>query len=172
MGETIHLLKTKGIPVDVVSGGGTPGVWTVHEIPGFTEHRAGTYVYNDRNTVAAGAATLSDCAMRIMATVVSRPTPDRAILDAGSKTLAADLGQGVAGHGLIVEYPDAVLAALSEEHGHVDLSLCRRAPNIGERVSIVPNHACVVSNLHNEVYGVRGGRVDVVWPVDARGAVR
>src|SRR5213596_1511103 len=63
MGETIHLLKTKGIPVDVVSGGGTPGVWTVHEIPGFTEHRAGTYVYNDRNTVAAGAATLSDCAM-------------------------------------------------------------------------------------------------------------
>src|SRR5437773_2246632 len=172
MGETIHLLKTKGILVDVVSGGGTPGVWTVHEIPGFTEHRAGTYVYNDRNTVAAGAATLSDCAMRIMATVVSRPTPDRAILDAGSKTLAADLGQGVAGHGLIVEYPDAVLAALSEEHGHVDLSLCRRAPNIGERVSIVPNHACVVSNLHNEVYGVRGGRVDVVWPVDARGAVR
>jgi len=172
MGETIHLLKARGIPVDVVSGGGTPGVWKVHEIPGFTEHRAGTYVYNDRNTVAAGAATLSDCAMRIMATVVSRPTPDRAILDAGSKTLAADLGQGVAGHGLIVEYPDAVLAALSEEHGHVDLSLCRRAPNIGERVSIVPNHACVVSNLHNEVYGVRGGRVDVVWPVDARGAVR
>jgi len=123
-------------------------------------------------TVAAGAATLSDCAMRIMATVVSRPTPDRAILDAGSKTLAADLGQGVAGYGLIVEYPDAVLAALSEEHGHVDLSLSQRTPKIGERVSIVPNHACVVSNLHNEVYGVRGGRVDVVWPVDARGAVR
>src|SRR5947209_18903142 len=99
MREALHLLELNGIRVDVVSGGGTSGVWTVHEIPGFTEHRAGTYVYNDRNTVAAGAATLSDCAMRIMATVVSRPTPDRAILDAGSKTLASDLGQGGAGHG-------------------------------------------------------------------------
>lgn len=172
MRETIRLLNARGITVNVVSGGGTPGVWKVHEVPGFTEHRAGTYVYNDCNTVAAGAATLEDCAMRIMATVISRPTRDRAILDAGSKTLSSDLGQGVAGHGLIVEYPEAVIATLSEEHGHVDVSLCRRAPKVGDRVSIVPNHACVVSNLHNEVYGVRAGRVEVVWPVEARGAVR
>src|SRR2546425_6128481 len=92
MRETIHLLKAKGIPVDVVSGGGTPGGWTGHEIPGFTEHRAGTYVYNDRNTVAAGAAPLSGCAMRIMAPVVSRPTPDRAILASGSNTLSTERG--------------------------------------------------------------------------------
>src|SRR5438046_6768636 len=89
MGETIHLLKTKGILVDVVSGGGTPGVWTVHEIPGFTEHRAGTYVYNDRNTVAAGAATLSDSAMRRRAPVAGPASPGRAIPAAGPRPLAA-----------------------------------------------------------------------------------
>ena len=133
--------------------------------------RAGTYVYNDRSMVRAGHCTLNDCAMHILATVVSRPTPDRAILDAGSKALTSDL-LGFADFGLIVEYPDAVITGLSEEHGTVDLSkVSGRRPEIGERVRIVPNHTCVVSNLFDQMVFHRGGVVTRVEPVAARGLV-
>src|SRR5256885_11670136 len=105
MRETIDLLKANGIPVDVVSGGGTPGVWKVHEIPGFTEHRAGTYVYNDRNTVAAGAATLRACAMRVIAPGLTRPPPHPAHPPAGSKTPPPGPGQGGPRYGFIGSMP-------------------------------------------------------------------
>ena len=93
------------------------------------------------------------------------------MLDAGSKTLTSDL-LGFDTYGLILEYPRAHLYALSEEHGHVDFSQCRRKPEIGERVTILPNHVCPVSNLVDEVIGIRHGRVEVLWPVAARGKVR
>ena len=79
---------------------------------------------------------------------------------------------GLDGFGLIVEYPDAIIYQLSEEHGHVDFSARRQAPAIGERVTIIPNHVCAVSNLFNEIVGLRGNRVEVVWPVAARGMLR
>jgi D-serine deaminase-like pyridoxal phosphate-dependent protein len=175
--EALGLLKRAGLEARVVSGGGTPQSWTAHQVPQLTEHRAGTYVYNDHNTLAAGTCTLDEVALRIHATVVSRPTPERAILDTGSKTLSSDLHKNpLRGHGrsygLIVEYPDAVIGALSEEHGVVDLAACRARPAIGERVTVVPNHCCVVSNLHDRVYAVRDGRVETVWTVAARGTVR
>jgi D-serine deaminase-like pyridoxal phosphate-dependent protein len=168
---TLAMLERTGLPAAVVSTGGTPVYRQAHEVPGVTEHRAGTYVFNDRATVAAGAATWDDCAMRIRTTVVSRPTPTRAILDAGSKTLSSDL-LTLQGYGHIVEYPDAVIVRLSEEHGHVDLSACARKPEIGEIVTVIPNHTCVVTNLHAQLVGVRAGRVEVVWDVAARGLVR
>jgi D-serine deaminase-like pyridoxal phosphate-dependent protein len=107
--------------------------------------------------------------MTVMATVVSRPTPERAILDSGSKTLAADRFNGE--HGFILEYPDARIYQLNEEHAYVDVSACDPRPVIGERVQVVPVHTCVVSNLHNVLYGVRGESVEVEWPVAARGLV-
>jgi D-serine deaminase-like pyridoxal phosphate-dependent protein len=168
---TFALLERAGLPFRVVSTGGTPAYRRAHEVPGVTEHRAGTYVFNDRATVRAGAAAWEDCAMRIRTTVVSRPAPDRAIIDAGSKTLSSDL-LGLTGHGHIVEYPEAVIQRLNEEHGIVDLSLCPAKPDIGEIVSVIPNHTCVVTNLHDALVGVRRGRVEVVWPVAARGMVR
>jgi len=103
--------------------------------------------------------------------VVSRPTEDRAIIDASSKVLTREQ-YFVKGFGRIVEYPDAVVANLSEEHGMVDLSASARKPKVGEVISIIPNHCCVVSNMVDEVYGVRNGAVEVVWPVAARGKVR
>jgi D-serine deaminase-like pyridoxal phosphate-dependent protein len=109
--------------------------------------------------------------MRVITTVVSRPTPDRGILDGGSKTFSSDLS-GLEGHGYMLEYPDATIYAQSEEHGHVDFSLCRNKPQIGERVTVIPNHTCVVSNLFNQVVGVRGNTVELIWPVSARGAVQ
>lgn len=163
-----------GIPIDTVSVGGTPGCWETHELPGVTELRVGTYIYQDRATVGAGVATLDDCAVHVHATVVSRPTPDRAVLDAGSKTLSSDrVAPSVGdGFGLILDYPDAVITRLNEEHAVVDLSACATRPAIGERVRILPNHVCVVSNLHDSMTVVQGGAVIGDWPVAARGCTR
>ena len=169
--RALELFKCAGVSVPVVSGGGTPAIFAAQNIPQLTEHRAGTYIYNDRMVVASGTATWDDCAMRVRCTVVSKPTPERAILDAGTKVFTSDL-YSVTGYGHLLEYPEAAVVNLSEEHGVVDLSGCRARPEIGEVVEVVPNHCCVVSNMVDEVYGVRDGKVEVVWPVAARGEVR
>jgi D-serine deaminase-like pyridoxal phosphate-dependent protein len=168
---TRSLLAGDGLPIERVSGGGTPCMWQAHTHSELTEHRAGIYVYGDRLTLRSEAVKLEDCSLLVVATVVSRPTSNRGILDAGSKSLSMDL-HGLDGYGFICEYPDAKIYALSEEHGHVDFSACARKPEIGERVSIIPNHCCVVSNLFDEVVGTRGGQVEVIWPVVARGTVK
>jgi D-serine deaminase-like pyridoxal phosphate-dependent protein len=139
-----------------------------------TEVRVGTYVYGDCLTAAAGRISVEECALRVRSTVASRPTRSRAILDAGSKTLSSDRGpEGRAEtYGLIVEYPDAVIEGLSEEHGHVDVSACERPPALGETVTIIPNHACATVNLHDEIALHRGGRDVRIVPVAGRGLVR
>jgi D-serine deaminase-like pyridoxal phosphate-dependent protein len=169
--QALALFGRAGIPVPVVSGGGTPAIFSVEKFPMLTEHRAGTYIYNDVMTVASGTATWENCAMRVRATVVSRPTDSRAVIDAGTKVLTSDQ-YTVKGYGHVLEYPQAQVVHLSEEHGVVDLSACPKRPQVGEAVSVVPNHCCVVSNMVDEVYGVRAGSVEAVWPVAARGAVR
>jgi D-serine deaminase-like pyridoxal phosphate-dependent protein len=169
--ETRALLTKDDIQIERVSGGGTPSIWQAHLHPDVTEHRAGIYVYGDRLTLRSGAVTLDTCALRVYATVVSRPTSERGILDSGSKSLSSDL-HGLDGYGYICEYPDAKIYSLSEEHGHVDFSACEHKPEIGERVSIIPNHCCTVTCLFDEVVGVRGDQVEVVWKVAARSTVR
>ena len=169
--ETRSALTVDRIPIEVVSGGGTKCMWQAHAHPELTEHRAGMYVYGDRHLMLAGAMPLETIAFSAIATVVSRPTPDRGILDSGSKTLSSDL-LGLEGHGYICEYPQARIYALSEEHAHVDFSACERKPDIGERVTVLPNHCCPVTNLLDEVIGVRGDRVEVAWRVSARGKVK
>ncbi len=169
--EALSLFRRARIAVPVVSGGGTPALSTVGTFPMLTEHRAGTYVYNDVLTVSAGAATWDDCAMAVRATVVSRPTPERAVIDTGSKVLTREQ-YAVKNFGRVVQYPDAVIKNLNEEHGVIDLSACAQRPEIGEVLDIIPNHCCVVSNMVDEVYGIRNGDVEVVWPVAARGKVR
>lgn len=169
--ETKALLQKDGLEVARVSGGSTPGMWQAHTHPEVTEHRAGMYIYGDRYTLKNGAMSQDDCSLKVICTVVSRPTAERGILDGGSKTFSSDL-LGLEGYGLILEYPDAVYYGQSEEHGHVDFSRCARKPEIGERVTLIPNHCCVVSNLFNQVVGVRGDKVEVIWPVAARGALQ
>ncbi|MGH7366845.1 MAG: alanine racemase [Candidatus Rokuibacteriota bacterium] len=169
--RALALFKQAGIPVPVVSGGGTPALATVDRFPMLTEHRAGTCVYNDAMVVSSGTATWEQCAMRVRTTVVSRPTGDRGVLDAGSKVLTSDLYQ-MKGYGHVMEYPDAQVAHLSEEHAVVDFSGCAERPDVGEVVSVVPNHCCVVTNMVDEIHGVRDGAVEVVWPVAARGRVQ
>jgi D-serine deaminase-like pyridoxal phosphate-dependent protein len=167
---TTGLLAPDDILVERVSGGGTPQMWHAHEHPLVTEHRAGMYIFGDRSTVNSGAMTLEDCSFRVIATVVSRPTADRGILDGGSKTFSSDIG-ALDGYGLILEYPGARFYAQSEEHGFVDWGACPRKPVVGERVSVIVNHCCPVVNLANDLIGLRDDRVEVVWPVAARGKV-
>ena len=169
--RALQLLQGAGIPVPVLSGGGSPSLKAVGDFPMLTEYRAGTYIYNDVMQVTAGAATWDDCAMTVRTTVVSRPTDNRAILDAGSKVMTYEQYYA-RGFGRIVEYPDAEITGFSEEHGIVDLGGSTSKPQIGEVVSIIPNHCCVVTNMMDEVHAVRSGKVETVWPVAARGKVR
>lgn len=169
--ETRQRLAAEGLAVERTSGGGTAPMWHAHEYPEIDEHRAGMYIYGDRYTLNAGALTIGDVAFHVLSTIVSRPTADRGVLDAGSKALSSDL-LGLEGYGLILEYPEAVIYALSEEHGHVDFSGCRRKPVVGEQVTIIVNHCCPVTNLFNEIIGVRRGQTEVTWSVEARGALQ
>jgi D-serine deaminase-like pyridoxal phosphate-dependent protein len=172
--EAKQVLGAAGIGIETVSVGGTPGCWSTHEVEGATELRVGTYVYQDRATVAAGVASLDEVALHVIATVVSRPTADRAVIDAGSKTLSSDLVAPSAGegYGLLVDLPGAVIVRLNEEHGVIDLSRATRRPEIGDHVRIVPNHTCVVSNLHDRVVLVKGDEVVGEAIVAARGRTR
>jgi D-serine deaminase-like pyridoxal phosphate-dependent protein len=159
-------VERRGLAVESVSAGGTPAMWAAGELrPVVTEYRVGTYVFNDRNTVLAGAASLDEVALTIAATVVSR-RDGRAILDAGSKALSSDAGSK-GGFGLVLEAPGSTLEKLNEEHGYVALAGGDHL-ELGRQVRIVPNHACVAVNLFEELVGVRDGKVEVTWPV-ARG---
>jgi D-serine deaminase-like pyridoxal phosphate-dependent protein len=172
--ESKRVFAAAGLDISTVSGGGTPNAWHAHEVAGLTEVRVGTYIYHDRATVAAGAASVEECALLLHTTVVSRPTEDRAVIDAGTKSLSSDLVAPSAGpgYGLILDYPDAVIERLNEEHGVIDLSRCKTKPSLGERIRILPNHVCVVSNLHDDVVLSRDGRVIDTWQVAARGKTR
>lgn len=171
--EAMHFLDRAGIGVDIVSGGGTGGALCAHEIEELTELRVGTYVFNDWGSVYKGWASLEDCALTVVATVVSRPNHDRVILDSGSKTLSSDrlVVDGKPVFGYIVEYPEAHIYQFAEEHAFVDMSRCADRPVIGEQVHVIPAHVCVAVNLHDRIYGIRGDQVEKEWAVAARGRV-
>jgi D-serine deaminase-like pyridoxal phosphate-dependent protein len=169
--EALAGVREYGLDAAMVSTGGSPNLKNLGKLKGATEHRPGTYIYNDRMQVAAGVAAWEDCALTIYSTVVSRAAPDRGILDAGSKTLTSDSG-GLDGFGLILEHPEARIARFAEEHGFLDLSRSNTRPNVGDVVRIVPNHVCVVVNMMDEVVMVRGEEIVGVLPVAARGKLR
>jgi D-serine deaminase-like pyridoxal phosphate-dependent protein len=167
-----------GIDVPEISVGSTPTARFITLQKGATEMRPGNYVFYDRTQVGLGATTLEGCAMHVIATVVSRPVASRVIFDAGAKTLAADAARGfgaVTGYGLV--YPDletsqplgsVAIERLSEEHAVARvLPDCPLKP--GDRVRILPNHSCVVTNLANELVLVDGLRVVERIAVEARG---
>jgi D-serine deaminase-like pyridoxal phosphate-dependent protein len=170
--DTADRIRGLGINIDHVSVGSTPSSWFTPKVTGITEMRPGTYVFHDNNAFRHGRIGPDRCAARIVATVVSRPAPDRAIVDAGSKALALDPSPSHPGHGYVVRHPRSTIARLSEEHGVVLLPSEERAFNVGDRVEIIPNHICPAVNLTDELVIVREGRVVDRWPVAARGKVR
>lgn len=170
--------RDAGVMVEEISVGSTPSARFITLQTGVTEMRPGNYVFYDRTQVGLGAAPLEQCAMHIISTVVSRPVASRVVFDAGSKTLTTDAARGfgaVTGHGLV--FPDLetdtpmgsiAIERLSEEH-----AVARVLPDCplktGDRVRILPNHACVVTNLANELLLVEGTKVLEKIPVLARG---
>jgi D-serine deaminase-like pyridoxal phosphate-dependent protein len=164
------VLRKGGFDVEVVSVGSTPTAPHCAAVPGVTELRVGNYVFYDAVQVALGSAGFADCALSVLATVISVPGPGRAIIDAGSKALGLDRGaQGstvLAGHGRIAGKP-AEIVRLSEEHGFLETA--EASFEIGEQVRIVPNHACSVINLFDFVWLVGDTGVDARWRVAARG---
>ena len=164
-------LADAGFTPPVVSGGSTPLAWRMHEVPGVTEVRPGTYVYHDRTTAEIGACGWDDCALTVLATVVSTAVPGQAVIDAGSKALGREPLRGVEGEGFgaLLDRPEVVVARMSEEHGILDLTRTEWRPGVGDLVRVVPNHVCIVVHLHETIFGVRGERVETRWPVSARG---
>jgi D-serine deaminase-like pyridoxal phosphate-dependent protein len=163
-------LRREGLEIQEVSVGSTPTARHAMTVAGVTECRPGNYVYHDASQVSLGTCALEDCAMTVLATVVSAPAPDRAVLDAGSKTVSTDpLRPRAEGFGWVLGRR-ARLSRLSEEHGVLAVEEGERF-RVGERVRVLPNHACVVSNLHDRVVAVRGESVVAEWRVAARGRV-
>ncbi len=169
---TAALLRENGFEIDVVSVGSTPAAFSTTTIDGITEMRPGTYVFNDNTAFRFGRITPERCALRILATVVSRPAPDRAVIDAGSKTLAMDPSPSKKGFGYIVDLPEATIVRVSEEHGVIELPEGSRDLKVGDRIEIIPNHVCPTVNLQDEMFVVRDGEVKACWDVIARGKVR
>lgn len=166
------LLDSAKIPYPVVSGGNTPAAYDSHRFHGVTEIRPGTYVFNDRNTVDAQSASYADCAATVLTTVVSTSVQHRAIIDAGSKMFSGDqLLSGERKHyGYVQEHPELIVDDLSEEHGHVLVPLSSPI-QVGDRISVVPNHICPSINLQEKVYVISAGQVVDVWRVAGRGGV-
>jgi D-serine deaminase-like pyridoxal phosphate-dependent protein len=170
LAAAIALWKQRGLNTAIVSGGSTPTAYQSHLVPQWTEVRPGTYVFNDLNTAYRGYCEIDDCAARIHCTVVSDAVPGKLVLDAGSKTLTSDRNAAGEhhGYGLIVEYPKAKITRLSEEHGEVDIRSCDKAPKVGERVTVIPNHICPCVNLQDQVWWSEAGMLEPAM-VDARG---
>ena len=163
-------LDEAGLPCPIVSSGGSPDMWRAHETAGVTEVRIGTYVYNDRSLVERGTCTEGDCALHVLATVASVPARGRAVIDAGSKALTSDLF-GLEGYGRVSGHPTVRVASLSEEHGVLRWDDGSAPFAVGDRVRVLPNHACPVTNLFDAVWLTEDGETAEPEPVAARGTV-
>ena len=173
MRDLAERCRKNGVPVEEVSAGATPPARFSLEQAGFSEFRPGNYVYFDRTQVALGAAALDDCALTVLATVVSKPAKDRIIFDSGSKTLTNDGARGFApleGFGTVVGHDNLSIERLSEEHATVRVKEGSTTLEPGDRVRIIPNHSCVVSNLVDQAWLVDDRMVEPL-PIAARGKI-
>lgn len=169
---TAEAIRRAGLAITEVSVGSTPASMHTPSVGGITEMRPGTYVFRDTTGFVYGIYGPDRCAARVLATIVSHPSMDRMIIDAGSKTLALDKSHGHPGHGYIIGHPGSTIDRLSEEHGVVVIPADDPGFTIGERIEIIPNHICPSVNLLDELNIVRDGQVIDVWPIAARGKVR
>jgi D-serine deaminase-like pyridoxal phosphate-dependent protein len=171
LARALELSEQAGLKTDVVSSGGSPDMWKDEGLAHVTEYRVGTYIYFDRSLAERGVCTYDECAVSVLATVVSRPNDQRALIDAGSKALTSDL-LGLKGYGVVRELGFAKVYNVNEEHGYLDIADCNDKPKVGDLVRVTPNHVCPVINLFDKVVVVRGQEVLGAVKVDARGMVQ
>lgn len=170
MVETADMIRADGIEVREVSVGSTPTARFAAQVKGVTEIRPGTYVFYDTTQVMKFACSWEDCAQTILATVVARH-PERLIFDCGSKTLSSD-GAPNGLFGTVKGYPNLEIWRLNEEHATVRIVGDGPLPNIGDKVEIIPNHACAVMNLHDSFVAVSKDEVIGQFEIQARGKIR
>lgn len=151
-----------GIPVDIVSAGGTGTYNIAGDFPGITEVQAGSYLFMDSRYLELDLGFKS--ALTVLATVVSRPEPHIAVLDAGKKAITEEFGLPQ-----VTNLPGAELIRLSEEHGVLKLAPEAQGLKVNDQVQLIPSHGCTTINLHDRYYGIRKGDPEITWPVAARG---
>jgi len=165
---TAGMLKKVGCNMEILSGGNSYSARCSKELEGITEVRAGNSIFNDCLTLTTGFATVEQCALRVVSTIVSIVDENHAIIDAGSKTLTTDLCANRPGYGYVIDRPDITITNLNEEHGFIETSI-KLGLNIGDKITIIPNHACVLPNLADIMYGMKNGILEHKIPVEARG---
>jgi D-serine deaminase-like pyridoxal phosphate-dependent protein len=173
MVETARALEQAGTSVEIISIGSTPTMKVWQGQKGVNEIRPGNYIFHDAIQISLGVATLEECALSILASVISRPARERAVIDGGSKTFSSDRGahgkEMASGYGIVLG-KKATLVRLSEEHGIMSLDPDEHL-EIGDRVRVIPNHACAVVNLFDRAYGISNGEVVEEFKIAARGKV-
>lgn len=171
MVDTADLLRSRGFDINVVSVGSTQSARDIMEVPGITEVRPGTYVFYDRNMMSVGVVPEERCALTVLSTVVARPDKERAVIDAGSKTLSTDLCARAdwTGYGRVKGMPGICIDRLMEEHGMLTLCDDTKSLKVGDRIEVIPNHVCPTVNLADRLFGVRADCLEVEIPVTARG---
>lgn len=172
--KTAELLKEHGLNVEVVSVGSTPTSRFVSNVNGITEIRPGTYIFGDLMQVSMGVHELQNCALTVKVTIVSRPSPERAVIDAGTKVFTMDGSDSPmgTGRGYVVNHPGIEVSWFTEEHGMIHLPVEDQQLAVGDTLEIIPLHCCAVINMFDEVATVIGDEVEAIWPVLARGKVR
>jgi D-serine deaminase-like pyridoxal phosphate-dependent protein len=157
-----ELIRQEGLQVEIVSAGSTSTFNQTGVFPGVTEIQAGSYIFMD--TKYSGMGLPFRCALSVLATVISMPVPERAILDAGMKVLTTDNGMPE-----LVAPAGIKLVRFSEEHGKLEVDPNLAALHVGDRLELIPSHVCTTVNLHDRYYVLRGDKLDAIWPVTGRG---
>jgi D-serine deaminase-like pyridoxal phosphate-dependent protein len=171
--QVANLLAAHNHKAQSVSVGSTPTAVAAAGVTGVTEVRPGVYAFGDLKQVQLGTVKFEDCALTVLATVVSHPRPERYVVDAGLKTFAGE-NYGWGTYGRLLDHPDLIVDWAAEEHGVILLPEGSVDPKlrIGDKVRIVPDHACGTVNMHDELIAIDGDAVVDVWPVIGRGRVR
>jgi D-serine deaminase-like pyridoxal phosphate-dependent protein len=166
-------LRANGHRIDVVTVGSTPTARHAARIEGVTELRPGVYAFLDLKQVSLGPWSLDECALTVLATVVSHARPDKYVIDGGLKTFAGENYEWGT-YGRFLDAPDVLVTRATEEHGIVLLPDGVADPDwkIGEKVRVIVNHACGTTNMHDWLYAVDGERIVDRFPVIGRGRVR
>ena len=170
--EAADALRAIGLNIRELSGGSSLSLHIAEDSKGLTESRAGNYIFNDCNALFGGACVINECALRVITTVISIPKKNRAIIDAGTKTISSDGCSYRGGYGYVVGYPDIDIYKLNEEHGYLRLSDSVSGGahlKIGDKLTIIPNHSCVLPNLCDELVMVENNEFKGLLPIEARG---
>ncbi|CAH0117547.1 D-threo-3-hydroxyaspartate dehydratase [Paenibacillus sp. CECT 9249] len=168
LSATADALRQAGFNIKEVSGGSSISSKFAEYMHGVTEVRAGNYIFHDQAQLATGMVSIEECALRVIVTVVSAVAPGQAVIDAGSKTLTSDSASFAKGYGYIIEHPDIEIYKLNEEHGYLRFDKSIKL-SVGQKLTVIPNHSCMIPNLCDELITVCGEEVISSFPVSARG---